>query len=101
MGVITMIMIIITTTATISLIIMIIKLKSKRHHWQASTSLEAHVRDLDSKEEVDSFNGFVEIVEGGRRSVHIVWSLTQKKSSRLFEASNHASTQGVPALYNC
>ena len=46
------------------------------------------------------FNGFVEIVEGGRRSVHIVWSLTQKKSSRLFKESNHASTQGVPALYN-
>ena len=50
-----MIMIIITTTATIFLIIMIIKLESESHHWQASTSLEAHVPDLDSKEEVDSF----------------------------------------------
>ena len=95
-----MIMIIITTTATISLIIMIIKLESERHHWQASTSLEAHVRDLDSKEEVDSFQRALEIVPCGRRSVHIVWPLTQKKSSRLFKASNHASTQGVAALYN-
>ena len=55
LGVITMIMIIITTTATILLIIMIIKLEFEHHHWQASTSLEPHVRDLDSKEEVDSF----------------------------------------------
>ena len=64
LGVITMIMIIITTTATISLIIMIIKLECERHYyWQASTSLEAHVRGLDSKEEVDSFQRLVEIEE--------------------------------------